>query len=366
MSTMLLEAKPAGAAAGTMKAFAMQGLGKVSLVEKKIPEIGAEDALIRTTAALICTSDVHTVNGAIGVRHNLTLGHEAVGRIEKLGSAVRGFRVGQRVAVGAITPCWRCENCQRGYPSQCGQALGGWKFANIKDGNLAEFFHVNDADANLAPIPDTIPDEAAVYTCDMMSTGLVGAEHAAIPPGGSVAIFGLGPVGLMATAFARLLGAGLVIGVDTIPHRKALARRFGADEIVDFRKTDAVEAIRRLTEGRGVDSAIEALGAPESFGNCVRVTRPGGTISNVGYHGEGEFVPIPRLEWGVGMSDQTIRTGLCPGGRERMERLLRLLAANRIDPTPMTTHRFGFSEIEKAFQLMATRGDGIIKPLIVF
>jgi threonine dehydrogenase-like Zn-dependent dehydrogenase len=366
MNTLLLEEKTATASATLMKAFVMQGLGKVGIVQKEVPRVGPDDALIRTTAALICTSDVHTVGGAIGERHNLTLGHEAVGRIEKLGSAVTGFRVGQRVTVGAITPCWRCQNCQRGFSSQCGQALGGWKFANLKDGNLAEFFHVNDAQANLAPIPDTIPDETAVYTCDMMSTGLVGAEHAAIPPGGTVAVFGLGPVGLMATAFARLLGAGMVIGIESIPARQTLARRFGADEIVDFKTRDPIEAVYRLTDGRGVDSAIEALGAPESFRNCVKATRPGGTISNVGYHGQGDTVPIPRQEWGVGMSDQTIRTGLCPGGGVRMERLLRLLSRGRIDPTPLTTHRFGFSEVEKAFQLMATKSDGVIKPLIVF
>lgn len=366
MSTLAVEEKAVVAPSDTMKALVMEGLGKVSLVEKRIPRVGADDALVRTTAALICTSDVHTVGGALGVRHNLTLGHEAVGRIEKLGSAVRGLRIGQRVTVGAITPCWRCENCQRGYPSQCGQALGGWKFANLKDGNLAEFFHVNDAPANLCPIPDTIPDEAAVYTCDMMSTGLAAAENAAIPVGGTVAVFGLGPVGLMATAFARLLGAGLVIGVDSVPARQALARRFGADEIVDFTKTDCVEAIRHLTGNEGADSAIEAIGAPETFADCVRATRPGGTISNVGYHGHGEFVPIPRLEWGVGMADKTIRTSLCPGGRVRMERLLRLLEGKRIDPTPMTTHRFPFSDIEKAFRLMTTKADGILKPLIVF
>jgi threonine dehydrogenase-like Zn-dependent dehydrogenase len=366
MTTLAVEEKTAASQAGSMKAFALQGLGKVSLVEKKIPRIGPEDALVRTTAAMICTSDVHTVGGALGVRHNLTLGHEAVGRIEKLGSAVAGLHVGQRVVAGAITPCWRCENCQRGYPSQCGQPLGGWRFANTRDGNLAEFFTVNDARANLCPIPDSIPDEAAVYACDVMSTGLAAAENAAIPAGGTVAVFGLGPVGLMAVAFARLLGAGLVIGVDTLARRQELALRYGADEIVDFRKADPVEAIRRLTGGQGVDSAVEAAGAPESFANCVKATRPGGTISNVGYHGDGGHVPIPRLEWGAGMSDQTVRTALCPGGHVRMERLLRLLQGKRLDPTLMTTHRFAFSEIETAFRLMTTRADGILKPLIVF
>jgi len=350
----------------TMRAFVMAELGRVGLADKPVPEIGPDDALIRTTAALICTSDVHTVGGAIGERKGLTLGHEAVGRIERVGESVRNFRVGQRVVVGAITPCWRCENCQRGYPSQCGEALGGWKFANVKDGNLAELFHVNDADANLARIPDSIPDETAVYACDMMSTGLVGAEHASIPPGGSVAVFGLGPVGLMAVAFARLLGAGLVIGVDSVARRRELARGFGADETVDHSKTDAVEEIRRLAGNAGVDSAIEALGGAETFANCVRATRPGGTISNVGYHGHGDVVPIPRIDWGVGMADKTIRTGLCPGGGERMSRLLRFLERGRVEPGVMTTHRFPFSKIETAFQMMAAKSDGIIKPLITF
>jgi len=350
----------------TMKAFVMHGIGKVGLMEKPIPEVGPNDALIRTTAALICTSDVHTVGGAIGERQDLTLGHEAVGVIEKLGSAVEGLSLGQRVTVGAITPCWRCENCQRGFSSQCRQALGGWKFANTKDGNLAEYFHVNDAEANLAPIPDEIPDEMAVYTCDMMSTGLMAAENAAIPVGGTVAVFGEGPIGLMATAGAKLLGAGHVIAVDNRWERLDFARYYGADDTLDFSKLDPVREILKATGGKGVDSAIEAVGSPETFSNCVKATRPGGTISNAGYHGHGDIVPIPRVEWGVGMADKTIRTGLCPGGRERMERLLRLLQKKRINPAPLTTHRFPFAEVEEAFRMMSTKEGGILKPLIVF
>jgi len=344
----------------------MHGIGKVGLVDKPLPEIGPNDALIRTTAALVCTSDVHTAGGAIGERSDLTLGHEAVGTIDAMGDAVRGFAIGQRVTVGAITPCWRCENCQRGFPSQCGEALGGWKFANTKDGNLAEFFHVNDAEANLTPIPDDVPDELAVYTCDMMSTGFMAAEHAAIPIGGSVAVFAQGPVGLMATAGARLRGAGLVIGVESDAKRQALSRHFGADQVVDFSKGDPVARILELTGGKGVDSAIEALGSERTFADCIRATRPGGTISNVGYHGQGDIVPIPRVAWGVGMADKTIRTGLCPGGRERMERLLRLLRTKRVDPTPLTTHRLPFAEVETAFRMMSTKADGILKPLILF
>ncbi len=352
---------------GKMSAFVMKKIGEVGVIEKDIPtDPGANGAIIKTTVALVCTSDTHTVKGAIGERDHLTLGHEAVGIVEKIGGEVTNFKEGQRVAINAITPCYKCDNCQRGYTSQCTQALGGWKFANVKDGVFSEYFHVNDADANLTPIPDSIPDEAAVYTTDMMSTGFVGAEHANIPIGGSVAVFAQGPVGLMATVGARLMGAGLVIGVDTVPNRLDLAKKYGADEVIDFNERDAVEAIMEITNGVGVDSSIESLGAQKTFEDCVKVTRPGGTISNIGYHGEGEYVNIPRIAWGVGMSDQTIRTALCPGGRERMTRLLRLIENGRVDPTLMTTHEFPFSEIETAYRMMDSKEDNVIKPLVRF
>ena len=350
----------------TYRAFILEGLAKVGIAEKPFPAIGPDDALVRTTQALLCSSDVHTVGGAIGERHGMTLGHEAVGVIERVGRRVGGLPPGTRVVAGAITPCWRCDNCQRGFPSQCGTAQGGWKFGHSRDGNLSELFVVPDAAANLARIPDSVPDEAAVYACEMMSAGLAAAENAAIPPGGTVAVFGQGPVGLMATAFARLLGAGQVIAVETVPGRQALAARFGADEVIDYKRVDPVDAILRATGDRGADSSIEAVGRAEAFANCVRVTRPGGTISNVGYHTGTPFVAIPTAEWGVGRSDQTIRTALCPGGAERLGRLLRLLEHGRLDPTPLTSHRFAFDEVERAFHLLAIHGDGVVKPLILF
>ncbi len=355
--------------AASMKAFVMHGIGEVGIIDKPVPRPGPNDAIVRTTAALICTSDTHTVAGAIGPRKDLTLGHEAVGVIHELGGAVEAtglFKVGQRVAVNAITPCYACGNCQRGFPSQCGGMLGGWKFANVKDGSMAEYFHVNDAVANLAPIPDDLTDEQAAYCCDMLSTGFVAAEFGNIPIGGSVAVFGVGPIGMMAIVGARLCGAGLVIGVESRPDRASMARKFGADIIVDYTKEDPVEAIRRATSGEGVDTAIEALGTPQTFASSVSAARPGGTISNVGYHGDGDTVPIPRLDWGVGMSDKTIRTALCPGGSERMGRLMRLIQTERVDPLAMTTHRFKFDQIEKAFGMMQTKEDNMIKPLITF
>ena len=214
--------------------------------------------------------------------------------------------------------------------------------------------------------PPAFPMMQAVYCADMLSTGLVGAEAANIPIGGSVAIFALGPVGLMAVAGARLRGAGKIIAVDPVPKRRELAKFYGADVTLDPSREDAVARILEMTGGLGVDSAIEALGGDETFQNAVASTRPGGTISNVGYHGKGEFVHLPRLAWGVGMAEKTITTSLCPGGSLRMERMLQLLESKRIDPTPMTTHRFKFSELDKAFEVMDKKLDGVIKPLIIF
>ncbi|MDD2676686.1 MAG: NAD(P)-dependent alcohol dehydrogenase [Methylacidiphilaceae bacterium] len=349
-----------------MKAFVMRKIGEVGFLDKPIPKPGPLDAVIRTTAALICTSDVHTLHGAIGPRQDLTLGHEAVGVVQEVGSLVKEFRPGERVLVGAITPDWSDRAAQAGHSSQSGGALGGWKFSNVKDGVFAEYFHVNDADGNLARIPEGISDEQAVYCADMMSTGFMGAENADLPIGGTVAVFALGPVGLMAVAGARLRGAGLVIGVDSVPKRLELAKHYGADIVIDMSRDDPAARILEITAGEGVDAAIEAVGMDTAFQNAVRVTKPGGTISNAGYHGSGEFVHIPRTAWGVGMAEKTIRTGLCPGGRLRMERLLRVLQSGRLDPTCMTTHRFRFEEIERAFEIMAKKLEGVLKPLISF
>lgn len=349
-----------------MQAFVMQSLDHVGFSEKPIPHPGPNDAIIKTTKALICTSDAHTVHGAIGPRENLTLGHEAVGIVQEVGSEVKDFKPGDRVLVGAITPDWGDVASQSHHSSQSTQALGGWKFANIKEGVFAEYFHVNEADANLAHIPENVSDDAAVYCADMMTTGFMAAENADIPMGGTVAVFAQGAVGLMATVGSRLRGAGLVVAVESVPHRQELARYYGADVVVDFTKEDPVQRILDLTQGKGVDAAIEALGSDLTFQNAIKVTKAGGTISNVGYHGHGEFVHIPRIEWGVGMAEKTIKTGLCPGGRLRMERMLLLLQTGRVDPTRLTTHTFPFRQMDKAFEMMDKKLDGIVKPLITF
>jgi isopropanol dehydrogenase (NADP+) len=347
-----------------MKTFVMKEIGVVGFMEKPVPEPGPYDAIVKTKDALVCTSDSHTVRGAIGQRKNMTLGHEATGVVHKVGDLVKLFKPGDRVAVGAITPDWGSLASQACHSSQSGQALGGWKFSNTKDGVFAEYFHVNEADANMAKIPDSVSDDSAVYVSDMMSTGFAGAEAADIPTGGTVAIFAQGPVGLMATAGAKFKGAGLIIAVDSQASRLELSKFYGADIIIDTSKENAVEKIMNLTSEDGVDSTIEALGAEVTFENAIKVTKPGGTISNVGYHGVGECVCIPRLDWGVGMAEKTIKTSLCPGGRLRLMRLLRLLENKKVDPTKMTTHTFKFDEADKAFEIMDKKLDGVIKPLI--
>ena len=350
-----------------MKTFTMLEVGKTAIVEKPVPTPGPTEALVRTTTALICTSDVHTVRGALPVENGRTLGHESVGVVAGLGSAVRGFAEGQRVAVNAVTPCYQCGYCQRGFTSQCGGLLGGYKYTAQVDGNMAEYFLVPAAQANLAPIPEDLPDEAAVYACDMLSTGFMGAEHAQITLGDTVVVFAQGAVGLSATIGARLLGAGRIIAVESVPERIALATRFGADDIVDFTRGDVVEQIMDLTGGEGADAAIEALGLPATFEAGLACLKAGGTLSNVGYHGENPApLQLDLTAFGLGMGDKTIRTGLCPGGSDRMRRIFRLITTGKVDPTPMTTHSFAFDDVDRAFALMANKEDHIIKPLIRF
>lgn len=338
--------------AETMRAFVIKQVGETGVVEKPIPQPGPEEAIVRTTAALICTSDVHTVRGALPVPSGRTLGHESVGVIHALGSAVTGFTEGQRVAVCAVTPCYRCSACQRGFTSQCGGPLGGYKYTMQVDGNMAEYFVVPAAAANLTPIPDGIADEQAVYTCDMPTTGFLGAEHAYLQFGETVAVFAQGPVGLCATMGANPAGAGQA--VRRRRHRRLLPGRPGRADHGPHRWG------RRGRGARGVRLPAD-----------VRGLRPGDQGRRAGVQRrvprrEPGPLQLPLDAIGLGMNDKAIHTGLCPGGSERMTRLLRLLESGRIDPTPMTTHRFGFDRIDEAFALMTDKGDGVIKPLITF
>jgi threonine dehydrogenase-like Zn-dependent dehydrogenase len=312
---------------------------------------------------------VHILKGEYPVARGLTVGHEPVGVIEKLGSAVQGYTEGQRVIAGAITPSGWSNACLCGQCSQDGagtphgfKAMGGWKFGNTIDGCQAEYVRVPDAMANLAPVPDGLSDEQVLMCPDIMSTGFSGAESGGIRIGDSVAVFAQGPIGLCATAGAKLSGAGLVIGVDRLPERLRMARTLGADVVIDSSSADPVEEIMRLTAGRGVDVAIEALGAQATFEAGLRVLRPGGTLSSLGVYSSGLTIPLDAFAAGLG--DHRIVTTLCPGGKERMRRLMAMIAAQRVDLAAMVTHRFRLDDIEAAYDLFSHQRDGVLKVAI--
>ncbi len=344
----------------TMKAVVFKGKNRISAEEVQKPHPGPGEAVIRITTTTICGTDVHIVRGEYPVKAGLILGHEPVGVIEELGGGLEGlYELGQRVIVGAITPCGQCFYCLNGSHSQCGGALGGWRFGNTINGAWAEYLLVPDAKANLAPIPDGLTDEEVILCPDIFSTGLSGAESGNIRVGDAVAVFAQGPIGLCATLGAKLKGASLIIGIDSVPERLMMARRFGANVTLDITHGDPVPEIKRLTDGRGVDVAIEALGKQETFESALRAIRPGGTVSSLGVY-SGKIV-APYEAFYAGLGDQKIVTTLCPGGKERMRRLMAMVATRRVDLTPLVTHHFALDNIEEAFDLFSHQQDGVLK-----
>jgi alcohol dehydrogenase len=349
-----------------MKAAIFVEPGRIALDEKPIPEVGPLDALMRVTTTTICGTDVHILKGEYPVRRGLTVGHEPVGVIEKLGSAVKGYREGQRVIAGAITPSGYSNASLAGAHAQDGagtahgwKPIGGWKFGNTIDGCQAEYVLVPDAMANLSPVPDGLSDEEVLMCPDIMSTGFAGAERGEIRVGDTVAVFAQGPIGLCATAGARLMGASTIIAVETVPERLGMAKRLGADIVIDFRALDPVEEILRITDGRGVDVAIEALGTQQTFESCLKVLRPGGTLSSLGVYSTD--LTIPLKPFAAGLGDHRIIATLCPGGKERMRRLISVVASGRVDLKPLVTHRFRLDDIEAAYDLFAHQRDGVLK-----
>lgn len=352
-----------------MKAAIFVEPNRIVLDEKPVPDVGPLDALIRITTTTICGTDVHILKGEYPVERGLTIGHEPVGVIEKLGSAIQGYSEGQRVIAGAICPSGHSNASLCGCHSQDGpgtkhgfKALGGWRFGNTIDGSQAEYLLVPDAMANLSPIPDALTDEQVLMCPDIMSTGFSGAESGHVKIGDTVAVFAQGPIGLCATAGARLMGATTIIGVESVPARMKIARQMGADHVVDFTNTDPVAEIMRLTDGRGVDVAIEALGQQATFEGALRVLRPGGTLSSLGVYSSDLKIPLDAFSAGLG--DHKIVTTLCPGGKERMRRLMETIAGGRLDTRPLVTHRFTLDQIEAAYDLFANQRDGVLKVAI--
>jgi alcohol dehydrogenase len=369
MTTMFAEQETAmtGTHAGTMRAAVFHGVDDVRLEEVPRPRAGAGEAVIRVTMTTICGTDLHIVRGEYAVKPGLIIGHEPVGVIEELGAGVTGYSIGDRVLVGAITPCGQCNACLSGNLSQCGhgsgyEAIGGWRFGNTINGAQAEYLLVPNAQANLAKIPDDVTDEQVVLLADIASTGISGAESGGVRIGDAVAVFAQGPIGLCAALGAKLMGAAVVIGVDGDDDRIAMARKMGVDVVLDYRKVDVVDEIRSLTGGTGVDVAIESLGTQETFENALRVLRPGGTLSSLGvYSGK---LQLPYDAFAAGLGDHRIVTTLCPGGKERMRRLIEMVRSGRLDLRPLLTHRFKLADINEAYKLFGDRRDGVMKVAI--
>ena len=348
----------------TMKAAVFARKGVIEVREVRRPEPGPGEALVRITLTTICGTDVHILKGEYPVRDGLIVGHEPVGVVEALGPGVTGYETGDRVIVGAITPCGQCRACLSGSSSQCDhggggyEALGGWRFGNTIDGCQAEYVRVPHAQANLAKIPDELTDEDVVMCPDIMSTGFSAAERGHVRIGDAVVVFALGPIGMCAAAGAKLRGASLVIGVDSVASRLELATKMGADVVVNFKEQDAVAEVKRLTRG-GADVAIEAFGAQTTFENALRSLRPGGTLSSLGVYAG--HLQVPYDAFGAGLADHTIVTTLCPGGKERMRRLMNVVAARRFPFRALVTHAFALEDIEAAYTLFANQRDGVIK-----
>jgi alcohol dehydrogenase len=343
----------------SMQALVFKGKGQISLEQVPVPKPGFGQVVIQVTLTTICETDLQILRGQFPVEPGLILGHEPVGVIHEIGPGVTGYEVGNRVLVGAITPCGQCESCLSGNWSQCGGPMGGWKFGNTIHGAQAQFLLVPGAQANLAKIPHDLTDEQVVLLADTASTGFSAAESANLKLGDTVAVFAQGPIGLCATAGAKLKGAGLIIAVESDPVRQRFARRIGADVVLNHKEVDVAKEVRKLNGGRGVDVAIEALGTQSTFENALKALRPGGTLSSLGvYSGK---LNVPIQPFGAGLGGHKIVTALCPGGKERMRRLIELVRHGRVDLRMLLTHHFPLGKIAEAYELFGERRDGVIK-----
>ena len=343
----------------------MLSVGNPGWMEKEKPVAGPLDAILKPRMVAPCSSDTHTMHGGSGPMENLILGHEVVGEIVEVGALVKNFKPGDVVVVPCVTPDWLAPGVQSGkYNAHDNGMLGSFKFLLSKDGVFAEYFHVNQADANLVLLPEDVSMEAALMTVDMMSTGFHAVELAEIGFGDTVVVIGIGPVGLMAVAGARLNGAGRIIGIGTRPNCVKIAREYGANDIVSYKDGDIVDQIMEMTGG-GADKVIIAGGNAETFAQAVSMTKAMGTIANINFFDVTEVLSMPAYSWGLGMANKDIRGGFCPGGAERSRKMMEIIKYAPFDTTKLITHEFeGFDKIEDAFLLMDSKIPELIKPIV--
>ncbi len=350
-----------------MKSFVLKQPGVVGWHNSPEPVLDDYGAILRPIAVTPCSSDVHLVFGGGSPKEpNLILGHESIAEVISVGQNVRDFKAGDRVAVPAITPDWHEKSIAEGNLAHAGKPFSGHQFGRTSPGVFAERYFVPDADMNLAKIPQGVTDEQALMCVDVMTTGFTGAENAGIKIGSTVCVFGIGPIGLMAVAGARLLGAGRIFAVGSRPNCVELAKQYGATDILNYKTDDIKETILSQTGGIGVDSVIIAGGNNDVLALAYDIVRYGiGTISNINYLSGTGFVQLPIFSGGRGMCGKTLNMELAKGGRARIERLLDMVKYGRIDPSPLVTHKLkGLEQVENALCMMRDKTDGVIKVMV--
>jgi alcohol dehydrogenase len=329
-----------------MKALTYLGPGKKEVMEKPKPKIEKEtDVIVKITKTTICGTDLHILKGDVPtVEEGRILGHEGVGVVEEVGSAVKNFKKGDRVLISCITSCGKCENCKKGLYAHCED--GGWILGHLIDGTQAEYVRIPYADTSLYPIPEGADEEALVMLSDILPTGFeIGVLNGKVQPGQTIAIIGAGPVGMAALLTAQFYSPAEIIMVDLDDNRLEVAKKFGATQVVNSGDGKAIEKIMELTDGKGVDVAMEAVGIPATFDICQEIIKPGGRIANVGVHGKSVDFHIEKL-W---IRNITLTTGLVNTTSTPM--LLKTVEAKKLQPEQLITHRFAFSDIMNAYEV---------------
>ena len=329
-----------------MKALVYNGPGQKDWVEKEKPGIQKPtDVIVKITKTTICGTDLHILKGDVpAVTPGRTLGHEGVGVVEEVGNAVVNFKPGDPVLISCVTSCGKCANCKRQLYAHCSD--GGWILGHLIDGTQAEYVRIPHGDNSLYPIPEGADEEALVMLSDIMPTGLeIGVQYGHVKPGDTIAIVGAGPVGMSVLLTSQFYSPGRIIMVDMDPSRLELAKQFGATDTVQVGSEDAVEKIMAMTDGLGVDVAIEAVGVPATFDICQKIVSAGGNVANVGVHGTPVELHIEEL-W---IKNINISMGLVSTNTTPM--LLKTLSAGKVDPGKLVTHRFALDKIIDAYEV---------------
>jgi len=329
-----------------MKALVYQGPGKKDWIEKPKPEIEKPtDVIVKVTKTTICGTDLHILKGDVpAVTEGRILGHEGVGIVEAVGDAVANFKPGDAVLISCVTSCGKCANCKRQLYAHCDD--GGWILGHLIDGTQAEYVRIPHGDNSLYPIPADADEEALVMLSDIMPTGFeIGVQYGHVKPGDTIAIVGAGPVGMSVLLTSQFYSPGRIVMIDMDPNRLEVAKKFGATHTLQVGKDDIVAEIMTLTDGLGVDVAIEAVGVPATFDTCQKIVSAGGSIANVGVHGKSVELHIEEL-WikNINISMGLVNTNTTP-------MLLKTLQTGKVNPAELITHRFKLDEILDAYEV---------------